>query len=106
MSDSIKHIIALVLVLLVLGGGYFVATNDNFFTQHGNRSDQIEKDTKKLEEEIIVPLNRISSVEIDDTFFTSPEFLALDDDMSIELLEPALFRVNPFASVSANANAN
>lgn len=96
MFGNIRHIIAIVIVLILGVGIYYLATHDNFFIGYNDRAQNIETQTLQLERDIIVPLTRLSRVQIDTEFFMSPEFVALKD-MSVGLRPPALARPNPFA---------
>lgn len=96
MFGNLRHIIALLIVVALGVAAYYLATNENFFTGHKDRAAKIETQTQELERDIIVPLQRLSSVKIDSSFFASPEFQALSDK-SVSLQQPQLSRPNPFA---------
>jgi len=98
MFGNIRHIIAILLLVVLAVGAYYLATSENFFTGHQQRASQIEQRTEELEREIIVPLKRLSAVNIDIDFFENQEFKALSD-LSVSLHTPALVRSNPFAPV-------
>ncbi|HCC05075.1 TPA: hypothetical protein DEP58_02090 [Patescibacteria group bacterium] len=98
MFGNIRHLVALLLLVILGVGVYYLATSENFFTGHQQRASQIDQRTEELEREIIVPLKQLSSVNIDVDFFASSEYKALSD-MSVSLHTPALVRSNPFAPV-------
>lgn len=98
MSENIKHIIALIIVLAMAGGMYFVIKNGLLFKGPEDRAEAIQQDTERLKREIITPLRKLNSVQFDQSFFESPEYTALEDK-SIPLREPDLERPNPFAPI-------
>lgn len=99
MFGNIRHIVAILLIVILGVGAYYLATSENFFTGHQQRAEKIDQRTEELEREIIVPLKRLSAVNIDSDFFTNQEFRALTD-LSVTLHTPALVRSNPFAPVN------
>lgn len=95
MTGKLKNILLIASLLVLIAGGYYVATHVDLFMGHHTRASQIDIQTTELEKEIIIPLERLTAVKIDETFFTTPEFKALVDK-SINLRPPVLKRSNPF----------
>lgn len=98
MSGNIKHIIALVVVLVIAAGAYYVIQDGTLLKGRYRRADEVQRETEQLKKEIIAPLARLQSVTIDQTFFEGQEYKALEDK-SVTLTPPELERPNPFGPV-------
>ena len=98
MTENIKHIIALVIVLCFIGAFFYVSKNDTLFKNHQMRAAKIQEDTARLKKEVIAPLERLDDVKIDIAFFSAPAYTALQN-ISKPLSEPSLQRQNPFDPV-------
>lgn len=98
MTDNLKHIIFIVVLLVLAGGFYYLAQSDTIFKGHQRRSAEIASETIRLKKEVIAPLERLNDVYIETSFFTSVEYKALQD-LSVILPDPSLNRENPFAPV-------
>lgn len=96
MSENLKHIFAFVLVIALLGGVYYIGKNGTLFKGQRQRAEDVRLETEQLKSEIIQPLNRLRSVELDKSFFETPAYRALIDER-VELDTPQLSRPNPFA---------
>jgi hypothetical protein len=96
MTENIKHIVALGVILLIAFGFYYLSQNDSIFKGHQQRSDEIAAETSRLKNEVIAPLRKLDNVQLGSDFFSSPEYKALQD-ISVPLQKPALRRDNPFA---------
>ncbi len=95
MTSTIKYLIGLLVVVVIAAAAYYFATNNNIFSNQNARANEIKENTTKLEDEIIRPLSRLNSIEINSDLFQTPEFEALDD-MGVKLSKPSLERPNPF----------
>ncbi len=98
MTSSIKHLVALLFIVIIGVMAYYFTLNNDIFSNQNARADEIKKNTTKLENEIIKPLSRLNSIEINSDLFQTPEFEALDD-IGVELSKPSLERPNPFRPV-------
>lgn len=98
MTENLKHIFALILVIALLGGLYYIGKNGTLFKGQRQRAEEVRLETEQLKTDIIKPLNRLRSVELDTAFFSTPTYKALVDER-VELDTPALERPNPFAPV-------
>lgn len=98
MTSSVKHLVILLLVVALGVFAYYFAVNNNIFSNQNARANEIKRNTTKLENEIIKPLSRLNSIEINSDLFQMSEFEALDD-MSVKLSKPSLERQNPFDPV-------
>jgi hypothetical protein len=98
MSDNFKHLLMLIFLIVVGVVFYFFSKNDLLFSGHHLRAAKIQEDTERLRKEIIIPLNRLSEVNINTDFLNSPEYTTLKDK-SLNLKEPELERPNPFDPV-------
>lgn len=98
MSENFKQGIILVALLALLGGFYFVSTNEVLFKGSQKRALEVQQETERLKKEIIIPLKKLKDVSIYTDFFLSPEYMALENNTE-ELGVPELQRPNPFAPV-------
>ncbi len=98
MSGNIKHIFALIILILVAGGFYMLAQSDTMFKGSQQRSEEIAAETARLQQEVIAPLRRLTGVTIDTNFFSSKEYTALTYKGE-SLPEPVVQRNNPFESL-------
>jgi hypothetical protein len=96
MSEKIKQIGSLLFVLLFLGGIYYLAQNETLFKGQNLRAEQVQQETEQLKQEIILPLTRLKTIDIDESFFESEVYTTLVDE-SVPLPNPSLERMNPFA---------
>lgn len=96
---NVKSIIALVIFVAFMGGVYYVVTSGTIFVGPQTRYLEVQNETERLKNEIITPLNKLTHVDIDVSFFTSVEYTALDDK-SVILRDPDLQRSNPFSPVA------
>ena len=95
MSENLKHIFALLVLMLVAGGFYTLAQSDTMFKGHQQRSQEIADETARLQKEVIAPLRRLTGVKIDTEFFLSKEYTSLTYKGE-DLLPPVVQRDNPF----------
>jgi len=93
---NLRHIVALVVVVVLGIGVYFLATRVDFFAGPTARISELEEEVTRIEVELLEPLNRLNAVVLDERVFMSEEFQELQDQ-SVPLDAPALERSNPFA---------
>jgi hypothetical protein len=95
MTGNLKNILSVASLLALVVGGYFILTNIDIFMDYNKRAKDVDDRTAQLERDVIMPLEKLTSVKIDKSFFDTPEFSALVDK-SITLRSPVLKRSNPF----------
>lgn len=97
MLGNLKHVIALLVIAALVGVFYYLASQDVLFINQHERAVAVQEETADLRDDVIAPLNRLRTIDIDASLFSSTEYVALKN-MSVELSEPRLERSNPFAA--------
>jgi len=96
MSALVKNTLFAAVVVLLLLGVYYAATELDFFAAASTRVDDVEQRTAEIERTIIADLARLDRIALDGTIFSSEAFTSLEN-LSEPLQRPVLSRTNPFA---------
>ncbi len=98
MQNILKHVIVLLIVVLILGGIFYIMNYTSLLSASRLHVETVEMETAELQQGPIRNLELLNAIRFDTGYIDHPVYDSLHD-MRVPLRKPELSREDPFAEL-------